>query len=1160
MADKVAAPNPEPRVEASAFLLAPAVLGDGHSGRVSQCPPHCLPYGVILEEYAARRPEELRRAAVELIGAAADDADKPSWDKLRAALHDLDVKQNELERLKGDPATPVQVIEKLEAEYQAANKRLYDALWVNLHAKLVGLYALYDGLDKKKGEPDTSSEAVDRLQADCQKADLPLRRLLHRMSGVALCLSGGGIRSASFCLGVLEGLARFSRGLLPVQSTDAPPRGKGLLDRLDYLSTVSGGGYIGSWLSAWIYRRCDAATTNERLAVEAAYRHVEDVAAKTGDAKTRLASQDLAKGHVKAAVDALHAARRAKLEGSYREVVSALAGQQPTTSGDPAPGPIRHVRQYTSYLAPALGASLDSWTLLAIVLRNMFINWLMLLPLLLAAVALPQVVYFASREIAFGLSQFIAARIVAAALVLLLFYLAARFASNNLPSHRGKSDPGPSAGAIAWRFVIPVLFANWLLVELWWSINGDSANKSGVFWIVVGVVAVVTLAGVLALCTGILRTNTKAVLRSTHYTHNGNDPLASRWLPIYAAGLVSAAIAIALAVWFYLSVVPALAQWQVDFQGDQRLLVTFGLPLIMLIPLLTVSLLSGLLGGFEKEEDREWWSRAGAFQLALLVGWIGGCAVALYGGALYRQTFSSALSFSAGGGLLGGLGSALGWSGKTSPGPRPVKSAQAGKIGPFLEKHNLLLPAICGLALLLLALGAANVEGLLADGVAGFWGEAGLAVHGFIFLMAVALAFILNRAISINLFSLNGMYRMRLMRAFLGASYTRRQPDPFTGFDPRDTPVEARMPQSSGAPLHLINTTLNLVGTKRAAWRQRKAEGFSFSPLHCGSWRIGYVPTRFYGGDDGPTLATAMTISGAAFNPNMGYHSSPLVTLMMTFFNVRLGWWVPNPRREEGAHGLMKPFSRKGKEFLRCTGPSFALEPLILEAFGNTDDTYRWIELTDGGHFENLGLYEMVLRRCKNIIVVDAGADPKCEFEDLGNALRKIQIDLGIPIKFSSLPMHAGAQKNNRYCAVAEIDYGCVDNSPDLTLVEKQALSGTLIYIKASITGDEPPDIKQYSLTHPDFPHETTANQFFNEAQFESYRHLGSVAVEKIVTERKEQTESETPGEIVGALRRLFRGLRRDSSPSQTHPAAPPENGFGGFGQAATAHAEPDKQ
>src|SRR3984885_14619570 len=81
-------------------------------------------------------------------------------------------------------------------------------------------------------------------------------------------------------------------------------------------------------------------------------------------------------------------------------------------------------------------------------------------------------------------------------------------------------------------------------------------------------------------------------------------------------------------------------------------------------------------------------------------------------------------------------------------------------------------------------------------------------------------------------------------------------------------------------------------------------------------------------------------------------------------------------------------------------GPSFAINPLIEEAFGQTTDNRPYVYLSDGGHFENLGLYEMVRRRCRTIVVVDAGADPNCTLEDLGNAVRKISIDLGVKVEF----------------------------------------------------------------------------------------------------------------------------------------------------------------
>jgi hypothetical protein len=560
--------------------------------------------------------------------------------------------------------------------------------------------------------------------------------------------------------------------------------------------------------------------------------------------------------------------------------------------------------------------------------------------------------------------------------------------------------------------------------------------------------------------------------------------------------------------------------WKLNIGGDDKLFAVLALPLFTIVPLVSTSLFAGLLGSFELEEDREWMSRAGAIQLAIIAVWI--LAHAL---SLYATNALIAIRLGIGGAVLGGIGSALGWSGATSAGPRPVKEAQLSKLGSFLKEHNLLLPGLCSAALLLITLGAAGVEQSIAYRInnvlyrrfepiccaqslygpfqlARLGNGIYLASHLIVLVGFGVLALLVNWAINVNLFSLHGMYRMRLMRAFLGASNVQRSPDSFTGFDPTDTPGEVDLAKTEGVPFHIINTTLNLVGTQNLAWRQRKAASFTFSPLHSGSWRLGYVPTRDYAGTEGVSVATAMAISGAAFNPNMGYHSSPLVTLLMTFFNVRLGWWLPNPAREEGAQHA--PISRKGADFLHMTGPTIALEPLFLEAFGMTDERYRWIELTDGGHFENLGLYEMVIRRCHNIVVVDAGADPECQFEDLGNALRKIEIDLGIPILFQDgIKMKKGAAPGNHYCAVALIDYGCVDDDVTLPPKERAALSGNLVYIKAALTGDEPPDVTQYAVAHPTFPHETTANQFFNESQFESYRHLGSHEMETIVTRGK---------------------------------------------------------
>ncbi len=111
------------------------------------------------------------------------------------------------------------------------------------------------------------------------------------------------------------------------------------------------------------------------------------------------------------------------------------------------------------------------------------------------------------------------------------------------------------------------------------------------------------------------------------------------------------------------------------------------------------------------------------------------------------------------------------------------------------------------------------------------------------------------------------------------------------------------------------------------------------------------------------------------------------------------------------------------------------MRPFIDEAFGLTNDTNTWVYLSDGGHFENLGLYEMVLRRCKVIIVSDAGADPTYIYEDLGNAVRKIRVDLGIAIEFRRpmpmSPTHAATSGfSAHHCAIADIRYSACDERP----------------------------------------------------------------------------------------------------------------------------------
>ncbi len=225
--------------------------------------------------------------------------------------------------------------------------------------------------------------------------------------------------------------------------------------------------------------------------------------------------------------------------------------------------------------------------------------------------------------------------------------------------------------------------------------------------------------------------------------------------------------------------------------------------------------------------------------------------------------------------------------------------------------------------------------------------------------------------------------------------------------------------------------------------------------------------TRLYGYPPfGIGLGTAVAISGAAASPNMGYHSSPATSFLMTMFNARLGWWMGNPRDKFN--------------WLR-TSPRRGLLYLLNDLLGLTNDRTGFVNLSDGGHFENLGIYELVRRRCRYIIACDAEQDDALAFNGLGNAIRKCRTDLGteIDVRATRIHPHDGNPHSTLHSVVGEIKY-------------PNGETGTLLYLKASLTGDEPADVLEYKSRQTAFPHDSTmGDQFFDESQFESYRKLG---------------------------------------------------------------------
>ena len=176
-----------------------------------------------------------------------------------------------------------------------------------------------------------------------------------------------------------------------------------------------------------------------------------------------------------------------------------------------------------------------------------------------------------------------------------------------------------------------------------------------------------------------------------------------------------------------------------------------------------------------------------------------------------------------------------------------------------------------------------------------------------------------------------------------------------------------------------------------------------FAPYGFRPTSLGYPPV-------GIGTGTAVAISGAAASPNMGYHSSPAAAFLMTMFNARLGWWMGNPRDK---YNWLRSSPRRGLLYL------------LNELFGLTNDRTHFVNLSDGGHFENLGIDELVRRRCRYIIACDAEQDDALTFNGLGNAIRKCRMDLGVEISVRATRIQppAGSLNSTLHCVVGDIEY-----------------------------------------------------------------------------------------------------------------------------------------
>lgn len=394
---------------------------------------------------------------------------------------------------------------------------------------------------------------------------------------------------------------------------------------------------------------------------------------------------------------------------------------------------------------------------------------------------------------------------------------------------------------------------------------------------------------------------------------------------------------------------------------------------------------------------------------------------------------------------------------------------------------------------------------------------------------SIALYLALYLLVDINEYAPHRSYRDAISRAYLvGIDLDNR-------LGPEDDLKLSQLSEpGSVVPYHLVNTALNLQGDRRMAHSGRLADVFVFSKHFIGSEMAGYCPTEVVEQVDSHiNLGTAMAISAAAASPNMGsFTVGPLVQLL-TLFNIRCGYWAPNPERVREYFNLdAEQWSRSRWRQRASTlgrvreawdrsfwiaGPRY----LAAEMTGALDLSRRMVNISDGGHIENLGAYELLKRRVKFLIVLDGEADGAMSFGAMATLARYARLDMGIEIDLNLDPLALHPDGLSRqHAAIGTIAY------PARPALGLQAEQGVILYLKSSLTGDEDQILREYKLGSPDFPHESTADQFFDEKQFEAYRSLGYHMADQLLAKAFKDEYYACHGLRRDQVRHVFRRLR----------------------------------
>ncbi|WP_439686954.1 PNPLA domain-containing protein [Cupriavidus oxalaticus] len=882
----------------------------------------------------------------------------------------------------------------------------------------------------------------------------------------ALALSGGGIRSATFCLGVTQAMAVTdmpATTLATTADTEAPPTPAAsaaaaaqpvpglasLLAQFDYLSTVSGGGYLGAFfVSLFVPGRLRRGT-----------------------------------GPVQAAADAYHTLQ-CEPPGRIHTSVSYAA--------DPGRGAVAWLRENGRYLSPT-GAG-DNLYAAALVVRNWLAMHYVIGSALLVLLSLLALLLHGAAGAWYGFG---------------------RYEMDLLHDARQAFNQGECA----------IWWSPWLWLPLATAVIG-AAPPGLAYWLVYPRASDPEAPGrffspapMVAMLLGLLLL------------------VAARWAEWLGADLVPAQLFAALGVLMWLGVLSCL----VMLQGEPR----------------TVS-------GYRVRATR---ALRTAATLTLWLAALGLADTAARTTYLYAHAADHPWGAALPAGALGVLVWLVRYGARWFDEGRRGSAETAWRaLWARLPVSLLAGAAAAVLALLLFVLWSWLVLWVRWDGREPVdWLVYGTAYTGPALATLTVVALVLALAAGrftgfLNLSTLQPFYAARLTRAYLGASNGERfaAPDPDPVADRRrrarfsvaepvpgdQLSLNAYYDPRVLAPLHLINVTLNLTvdPAEQLVQRDRKGKPLCLAP-GAGVPQPGAAATiapdayaRFTidGSQCCPDaswpasgkLAQSLTvgdwiaISGAVVSTGLGRATTLGTSLLLGLANLRLGTWWPSYPARYARQGGREGEQRRHPE--RATHPWLAAGMFRTQYYLGCELSARfhgtrrgWQYLSDGGHFDNTGVYELLRpgRDVALIVLCDCGGDRDYRFGDLANLIRLARIDHGLEIVVDTeaatthpvlsrvfgvpddfLPGVAASGPAADKCAVLLNVYrtGPACAAPRVRV-------SRIVLLKPRLVSWAPADVRHYGATHPAFPQEGTGDQFFDEAQWESYRALGHAIGQRVL-------------------------------------------------------------